>query len=105
MIGGANQSAPQSTEQTKWQFRDDVSWTARRFGGLEHNLKAGANWLHEPRLFISTQSGVAGFFTMGANDINGPVQQVQVIGGAAEVNIPLDFYSGYCRTTGARRAG
>jgi hypothetical protein len=72
-----------------------VSWTARGLGGLEHNLKAGANWLHEPRLFISTQSGVAGFFTMGANDVNGPVQQVQVIGGAAEVNIPLDFYSGY----------
>jgi hypothetical protein len=34
------------------------------------------------RLYISTQSGVAGFFTMGANDINGPVQQVMVIGGA-----------------------
>jgi carboxypeptidase family protein len=95
VTGGANQAAPQSTEQTKWQLRDDVSWTARRFGGLEHNLKAGANWLHEPRLYISTQSGVAGFFTMGANDVNGPVQQVQVIGGAAEVNIPLDFYSGY----------
>jgi len=95
VTGGANQAAPQSTEQTKWQFRDDVSWTARRFGGLEHNLKAGVNWLHEPRLYISTQSGVAGFFTMGANDLNGPVQQVMVIGGAAEVNIPLDFYSGY----------
>ena len=72
-----------------------MSWTARGFGGLEHNLKAGANWLHEPRLFISTQSGIAGFFTMGTNNVNGPVQQVQVIGGAAEVNIPLDFYSGY----------
>ena len=95
VIGGANQSAPQTTEQTKWQFRDDVSWTVRGFGGLEHNLKAGANWLHEPRLFISTQSGIAGFFTMGTNSMNGPVQQVQVIGGAAEVNIPLGFYSGY----------
>jgi Carboxypeptidase regulatory-like domain/TonB dependent receptor len=95
VTGGANQSAPQSTEQTKWQFRDDVSWTIRSLGGLEHNVKVGANWLHEPRLFISTQSGVAGFYTMGANAVNGPVQQVQVIGGAAEVNIPLDFYSGY----------
>ena len=95
VTSGANQAAPQSTEQTKWQFRDDVSWTAHRFGGLEHNLKAGVNWLHEPRLYISTQSGVSGFFTMGANDVNGPVQQVMVIGGAAEVNIPLDFYSGY----------
>jgi hypothetical protein len=95
VTGGGNAAAPQTTEQTKWQLRDDVSWTARGFGGLEHNLKAGGNWLHEPRLFISTQSGIAGFFTMGANDVNGPVQQVQVIGGAAEVNIPLDFYSAY----------
>jgi carboxypeptidase family protein len=95
VMGGANASAPQATEQVKWQLRDDVSWTVRGFGGLEHNMKVGANWIHEPRLFISTQSGVAGFFTMGANAVNGPVQQVQVIGGAAEVNIPLDFYSGY----------
>ncbi|HEY3160508.1 MAG TPA: carboxypeptidase regulatory-like domain-containing protein [Vicinamibacterales bacterium] len=93
--GGANAAAPQATEQVKWQLRDDVSWTAHGIGGLEHNMKVGGNWLHEPRLFISTQSGVAGFFTMGANAVNGPVQQVQVIGGAAEVNIPLDFYSGY----------
>jgi len=95
VTGGANASAPQTTEQTKWQLRDDVSWSAHRFGGLEHNLKAGGNWLHEPRLFISAQSGLAGFFTMGANDLNAPVQTVQVIGGTVEVNIPLDFYSAY----------
>ena len=95
VVAGANQAAPQTTEQTKWQLRDDVSWTARRFGGLEHNLKVGGNWLHEPRLFISTESGVAGFFTMGANDVNAPVQTVQVIGGAVSANIPLDFYSAY----------
>jgi hypothetical protein len=95
VVGGNNQSAPQTTEQTKWQLRDDVSWTARRFGGLEHNMRAGVNWLHEPRLFISTESGVAGFFTFAANDLNAPLQSVQVIGGAVQANIPLDFYSGY----------
>jgi hypothetical protein len=95
VIAGANQAAPQTTEQIKFQLRDDVSWTARRLGGLEHNMKVGGNWLHEPRLFISAQSGMAGFFTMGANDVNAPVQTVQVIGGTVEVNIPLDFYSAY----------
>ncbi|PYR66620.1 MAG: hypothetical protein DMF88_15730 [Acidobacteria bacterium] len=95
VMGGANASAPQTTEQTKWQLRDDVSWTSRGFGGLEHNFKAGGNWLHEPRLFISTSSGLAGFFTMGANDLNAPVQTVQVIGGPVQANIPLDFYSAY----------
>jgi hypothetical protein len=92
---GANPNAPQTTAQTKWQFRDDVSWTATHGGGLAHNFKAGVNWVHEPRLFISTTAGTSGFYTMGANDVNGPVQQVQVIGGASQVNIPLDFYSFY----------
>jgi hypothetical protein len=95
VVGGANQSAPQSTEQTKWQLRDDVSWSAHGFGGLEHNVKVGANWIHEPRLYISAESGLGGFFTMGGNDLNAPVQTVQVIGGTVKVNIPLDFYSGY----------
>ncbi len=95
VTAGANPTAPQTTEQDKWQFRDDVSWTATGGAGLAHNFKAGVNWLHEPRLFISTTSGVTGLYTMGANDVNGPVQQVQVIGGASEVNIPLEFYSVY----------
>ena len=29
VIAGANQAAPQTTEQIKFQLRDDVSWTAR----------------------------------------------------------------------------
>jgi hypothetical protein len=95
VTAGANPNAPQTTEQIKWEFRDDVSWTATGIAGLAHNLKAGVNWVHEPRLFISSKSGTSGFFTMGANDVNGPVQQVQVIGGASQVNIPLEFYSGY----------
>ena len=45
---------------------------------MAHNFKAGVNWVHEPHLFISTTSGVTGFYTMAANDVNGPVQQVQV---------------------------
>src|SRR5438067_11930721 len=32
---------------------------------------------------------------MGANDLNAPVQTVQVIGGPVQANIPLDFYSAY----------
>ena len=95
VIAGNNPGAPQTTEQTKWQLRDDVSWTSRRFGGLEHNMRAGVNWIHEPRLFISTASGLGGFFTMAANDVNAPVQQVQVIGSAVQADIPLQFYSGY----------
>src|SRR5258705_12125056 len=58
-------------------------------------MKVGANWLHEPHLFISTESGLGGFFTFTANDLNAPLQSIQVICGPVQANIPLDFYSGY----------
>lgn len=93
---GANPVAPQATEQDKWQFRDDFSWALGGFG-LAHDLKAGATWVHEPRLFISNTAGVTGQFTMGANDVNGPVTLASVIGGATAVNIPLDFYGLYLK--------
>ena len=95
VTAGTSLSAPQSTEQHKWQFRDDVSWTTSRWGGLGHSMKAGINWIHEPHLFIETTAGIFGQFTMGTNDINGPVQQVFIPGGASAVNIPLDQYSLY----------
>lgn len=93
VTGGASLSAPQSTEQTKWQFRNDFSWTVDRLGGLAHELKAGVNWIHEPHLFITAGQGTSGIFTLGANDLNAPVQTVFVIGGNVSVNIPVDSYS------------
>ncbi|MBI4888397.1 MAG: TonB-dependent receptor [Acidobacteria bacterium] len=93
VTAGTSPVAPQGTEQTKWQLRDDVSWTMSGAGGLGHLLKAGVNWIHEPRLFVRVGQGTSGIFFMGANDINGPVTQVLVIGGNTEFNIPLDASS------------
>ena len=50
---GQNPNTPQATEQQKWQFRDDFSWHIPGKGGIGHGLKAGVNWIHEPRLFIT----------------------------------------------------
>ena len=33
VTAGTSPLAPQGTEQRKWQFRDDFSWTATGFGG------------------------------------------------------------------------
>ncbi|MSO81969.1 MAG: TonB-dependent receptor [Acidobacteria bacterium] len=93
VTAGTSPVAPQGTEQTKWQFRDDFSWTRTGFGGLGHLLKAGVNWVHEPHLFVSVGQGTSGIFTMGANDVNGPVTSILVIGGRTELNIPIDSYS------------
>ena len=94
VTAGTSLVAPQSTEQHKWQFRDDLSWTIGGLG-VGHTLKAGVNWIHEPHLFIATTAGSFGQFLIGANDVNGPVQQVFVIGGASAVNFPLEIYSLY----------
>ncbi|MBI2828033.1 MAG: TonB-dependent receptor [Acidobacteria bacterium] len=93
VTAGTSPVAPQGTEQTKWQFRDDFSWTKTGFGGLGHGLKVGVNWIHEPHLFVSVGQGTSGIFFMGANDVNGPVVSILVIGGNTELNIPVDSYS------------
>ena len=93
VTAGTSPVAPQGTEQTKWQFRNDFSWTGTGFGGLGHELKVGANWVHEPHLFVSVGQGTSGIFFMGANDLDGPVEIVLVIGGNTTLNIPIDSYS------------
>ena len=97
VTSGTSLAAPQTTEQHKWQFRDDVSWTTTAWGGLGHSMKAGINWIHEPHLFIETTAGIYGQFLIGANDVNGPVQQVIVPGGASAINIPLEQYAIYAQ--------
>ena len=92
---GAAPSTPQTTEQTKWQFRDDFTWTVSGMGGLAHDLKAGASWIHEPHLFITFNGGNEPQLTMASDNINGPVQTITMNGGAADVNIPMDLYAIY----------
>ena len=92
---GANTNTPQTTEQKKWQFRDDFSWSVTGMGGLGHDFKAGVNWIHEPRLFITFNGGAAPQLTLNADALDASVRQVTFQGGAADVNIPLDLYSLY----------
>ncbi len=92
---GANPIAPQVTEQQKWQLRDDMTIPLPGVAGLGHELKFGVNWIHEPRLFTSTESLFSGQYTYTANNLTAPLREIMVIGGAAEANIPLDFYVVY----------
>jgi outer membrane receptor protein involved in Fe transport len=92
---GANPNTPQSTEQTKWQFRDDFSWGVTGMGGLGHDFKVGANWIHEPHLFATFNGGATPQLTLNSDSLTSTVRQVIFNGGAANVNIPLDLYSFY----------
>ncbi len=87
---GANGNTPQTTEQQKYQFRDDFSWHVSGLGGLGHDFKAGVNFINEPRLFITFNTGKgATFNTHLTNDLNGPISSVTVSDGDSSANIPL----------------
>jgi outer membrane receptor protein involved in Fe transport len=92
---GGHPNTPQTTEQTKWQFRDDFTWTVTGMGGIAHDLKAGASWIHEPHLFITFNGGKVPQLTMASDSLTGLVQLVTLNGGAADVNIPMELYAAY----------
>ncbi len=86
---GQNINTPQQTQQKKYQFRDDFSWNVAGMGGLGHDFKAGVNFIHQPRLFITFNTGTGDYaYTLGTNDLNGIVTNVTLNGGAADANIP-----------------
>ena len=93
---GQNGNTPQTTQQEKYQFRNDFSWHKAGMGGIGHDFKVGFNYIHEPRLFI-TFNVATGDFTYNhlTDDVNGPLGSVTRNGGAAEANIPLDQYAFY----------
>ena len=93
---GQNINSPQSTAQKKYQFRDDFSWHAAGMGGLGHDFKAGVNFVNEPRLFITfnTGKGVIQYNHLN-NDVNGPISNVTLNDGDSSANIPLKQYGMY----------
>jgi outer membrane receptor protein involved in Fe transport len=93
---GANPNTPQRTEQTKWQFRDDFSWSVARMGGIGHDFKIGVNFINEPHLFTTFNSGVDDYFyTHLTDERSGPIQTITRNGGVGDVNIPFKQYSAY----------
>jgi hypothetical protein len=92
---GGNPNTPQTTEQRKWQFRNDFSWSVTGMGGIGHDFKAGANWIHEPHLFITFNGGASPQMTLTSDALDATVRQVSFLGGAADVNIPIDLYALY----------
>jgi len=93
---GANGNTPQTTEQHKFQFRDDFSWHVSGKGGLGHDFKTGVNFINEPHLFITFNTGKGiDFYTHTTNDPNGPISTVTLSDGDSNANIPLKQYGLY----------
>ncbi len=95
VIQGQNPNTPQTTLQTKYQYKDDFSFS-RTLGGRRHDFKAGAQYVHEPTLGGTFETGTAGTFTLLTNDVNGPVQEINVNGGTfGGFDTPVDQYAVY----------
>ena len=93
---GQNPNTPQQTQQKKWQFRNDFSWHTAGMGGLGHDFKTGVNFINEPTLFITFNVGTGGYaYQHLDNNVNGPMSQVSLQGGAAEANIPTKQFAAY----------
>ena len=79
-IGGFGQARnmPQETRQTKYQFRNDLSWHVEDWGGT-HDFKTGIDYYYMPRLDLLYTYGesyyyrhVSGYYTMDS-----PIRQVE----------------------------
>jgi hypothetical protein len=93
---GQNPNTPQTTEQKKWQFRDDFSWHLTGKGGIGHDMKAGLNFINEPRLFITFNTGKGVVqHTYLTDNPNGPISNVTLNDGDSTANIPLKQYAFY----------
>ena len=99
VLGGTNLAAPQRTEQTKWQVRDDVTRIVAGFGGLAHEFRGGINWIHEPTLSAYAGSGTSGVYEVATISLTGPVVNVTMIGGNTTANIPIDLFGFYGQDT------
>jgi hypothetical protein len=95
VLAGQNANTPQTTIQTKYQYKDDFSFSST-LGGDRHDFKVGAQYVHEPVLGGTFETGTAGTFTMLTNDPNGPVREIIVNGGGfGGFDTPVDQYAVY----------
>jgi outer membrane receptor protein involved in Fe transport len=93
---GYNSNTPQTTEQQKFQFRNDFSWHVSGAGGLGHDFKVGANYIHEPHLYVTFASGSADYaYTHLDNNINGLISTITRNKPGSSANLPMDQYAFY----------
>jgi outer membrane receptor protein involved in Fe transport len=93
---GQSGNTPQSTEQTKNQFKDDFSWS-QTIADKRHDFKVGLNYIDEPTLSGDFSVGTSGIYTLSQNSFNAPVTDITIFGGFAGAKTPVKQYSGYAQ--------
>ncbi len=93
---GTSVNVPQTTEQHKYQFRDDFTWTAGK-----HQLRVGASFIYEPTLDITFSTGQQPLYVHQADSRTAPISSIGFNGsiggegGLSGATIPNNQYSLY----------
>jgi outer membrane receptor protein involved in Fe transport len=93
---GQSINTPQTTEQHKFQFRDDFTWSMGR-----HEFKVGASFINEPVLDITFSTGQNVQYTHLADSRTSPISNITFSGsiggsgGGSLAKIPNKQYAFY----------
>jgi hypothetical protein len=91
---GQNVNTPQTTNQKKYQYKDDFSWSSQ-LGSMHHDFKAGAQYVNEPTLGGDFTTGTAGQFSLKDDKVGSPVTGIIVNGGFFGDSTPIKQYNYY----------
>jgi outer membrane receptor protein involved in Fe transport len=91
---GQNLNTPQSTQQRKYQYKDDFSFS-RSIKDQRHDFKVGANYIHEPTLGGDFSTGLGGQYTATEDRLGSPIALIEIFGGFFGNQTPIDQYSAY----------
>ncbi len=81
---GQNINTPQTTEQEKYQFKDDFSWSMSG----KHHFKAGISFVHEPLLAGTFTTGTVNQFLHFSNSRDSAITDITRFGGLFESSTP-----------------
>lgn len=91
---GQNVNTPQTTNQKKYQYKDDFSWSTQ-MGSMHHDFKVGGQYINEPTLGGDFTVGTTGQFTLLNDALGSPVENILFNGGFSGDSTPIKQYSGY----------
>jgi carboxypeptidase family protein/TonB-dependent receptor-like protein len=91
---GQSVNTPQTTNQKKYQYKDDFSWSSQ-FGAMHHDFKAGAQYVNEPTLGGDFTVGTTGQFSLLKDQIGSPVKSIVYFGGFSGDSTPIKQYNAY----------
>jgi len=91
---GQNVNTPQTTNQKKYQYKDDFSWSSQ-LGSMHHDFKTGFQYIDEPTLGGDFTVGTTGQYSLKSDTVGSPVVSILINGGFSGDSTPIKQYNGY----------